>query len=626
MGTRVISAILTLKDKNFSTNMKKAASGMSDFERGLKFVDTRMTTFSENATQTFSNVAKKTGLITTGIAGLGAATGPAIAGVGAVGASFAAAGIGAAAFGAVAVSALGNVFEASKEVEKIEEQIANADSAKERAAAQKELAAVYADMSNAQKGALKDLQNFKGFWGDFVKQFEQPVFKSFSEGLNFTQKLLTNLAPTITRVSDMMVSIIRDMSSALDSSGAKEFFTWLEINAAESLSNFATITGNVFAGIFNIFQAFSPLGASVEEGLVSMTEKFQQWSDGLSESNGFQSFIEYAKTNGPVLMDTLSNIGSIIGDVVTALAPFGAVILDVFNQLTAKLAEMTPGLDSIVGKVTDFANVIINNWGTITSIILPIGAAIGALFIQLQLLSYISTIKGLMDTFKASTIATTFATQGFNAALRANPIGLVITLITLLVGAGVALYQNWDTVKAKAEELWAKTKEVFGSIYDWAASKIKGVTDFFSDLTSTVSSFISKITSFKMPDWVSSIGSTISSAASKAASFLPGFAVGTNRVPHDMVAQIHKDEMIIPARQSEKLRQQGVNIDNIDTMAQSQGSNQSTTNPVVSTTTTTSNNNDGPTVIIENFNAKGVTASEVLNEFVPMLKLTLANM
>lgn len=35
---------------------------------------------------------------------------------------------------------------------------------------------------------------------------------------------------------------------------------------------------------------------------------------------------------------------------------------------------------------------------------------------------------------------------------------------------------------------------------------------------------------------------------------MPSFAVGTSRVPRDMVAQIHKDEMIIPAREANALR------------------------------------------------------------------------
>ncbi|MGE7951631.1 hypothetical protein [Lysinibacillus xylanilyticus] len=612
MATRVISAILTLRDKNFSTNMKKAAAQMNDF-------------------------SKKTAIVSSGIAGIASATGPAIAGVGAVASSFAAAGLGAAAFGAVAASSLKDVFEASEEVEKIEEKIAKADSAKERAAAQKELAAVYADMGTAQKGALKDLQDFKSFWGGFVKQFEQPVFTAFSEGLQFTQKLLKGLEPTITNVSGAVVGIMQDMNKSIDSSGMKGFFTWLETSAATSLTNFATIIGNTFSGVFNMLQAFAPLGASVEGGLVSMTEKFQQWSAGLSESKGFQNFIEYAKTNGPVLMDTLGNIGTIIGDVVTSLAPFGSILLDLFNQLTSKLTEITPYLDLVVGKVTEFATVIVDNWGTITSIITPIAGAIGALYIQLKLLSIFNTIKGFMDLFKASTIATTFATQGFNAALRANPIGLVVTLITLLIGVGVALYQNWDVVKAKASELWSKVTEVFGGIYDWAVQKIQPVIGFFKGLYDKFIDFKNAIMSFKPPEWVSKIGGAISGAASKVGGWISGsHATGLNSVPYDgYIAELHKGEMVIPARQSERIRVAGGSIDNVDQMVQPTSVAVATPTPAGSTSQlaptsgtaqSTPSNNGGVQVIIQNLNAKGVTAKEVVDEFVPMLKLRLANM
>ena len=48
-----------------------------------------------------------------------------------------------------------------------------------------------------------------------------------------------------------------------------------------------------------------------------------------------------------------------------------------------------------------------------------------------------------------------------NIALRANPIGIVITLLGALVAAGVYVYKNWDTIKAKAIELWNKFSETF---------------------------------------------------------------------------------------------------------------------------------------------------------------------
>lgn len=68
----------------------------------------------------------------------------------------------------------------------------------------------------------------------------------------------------------------------------------------------------------------------------------------------------------------------------------------------------------------------------------------------------ISTIVNLINLWKASTFAQTLAQYGLNAALTANPIGLVIVAIGALVAMGVALYMNWDTVKEKTRQLWDK--------------------------------------------------------------------------------------------------------------------------------------------------------------------------
>ena len=352
-----LTAVFRVRDRG-SAQLRKLTQMMEKMDRA-----SRSTSVSINDMgASISNVAKKTSLLTSGIAGLGTATGPAIAGVGALSASFAAAGLGAAAFGAVAVSTLGDIFEASKEVEKIEEKLAKADTAKEKIAAQKELASLYADMGTAQQGALKDLQKFKEFWGGFTKKFEEPVFAAFSSGLQITQKILNGLEPTIKNVSGVVVELMQSFNKSIDSGGLKEFFDWLNLYAANSLKNFLTIAGNTISGITNLFMAFAPLTASVEEGLVGMTQKFKQWSASLSGSKGFQSFIEYAKTNGPVLLDILGNVWSVVVDVVKTLAPLGSVILSIISKLTGILAELIP-------TVTDFASNILSKWGSIPGVI-----------------------------------------------------------------------------------------------------------------------------------------------------------------------------------------------------------------------------------------------------------------
>lgn len=78
------------------------------------------------------------------------------------------------------------------------------------------------------------------------------------------------------------------------------------------------------------------------------------------------------------------------------------------------------------------------------------------------------------------------AANALGAAFRfmTGPIGIVITIIGALIAVGVLLYKNWDTVKAKAAELWAKVKETFGGIGEaisgaFEAGKAK-VAEFFS--------------------------------------------------------------------------------------------------------------------------------------------------
>lgn len=92
----------------------------------------------------------------------------------------------------------------------------------------------------------------------------------------------------------------------------------------------------------------------------------------------------------------------------------------------------------------------------------------------------------------AATTAATAAQWALNAAFVATPIGWIVLGLGALVAAGVALYQNWDTVKAKASELWAKATEVFTGIkdsivgaFDAAKEKVSG---FFAWIDNKISS------------------------------------------------------------------------------------------------------------------------------------------
>jgi SLT domain-containing protein/phage-related protein len=323
--------------------------------------------FSQTA-QRVGAVTGKFSLVVNGLAGITAAAGPATAAVGALGASFAAAGAGAVAYGVVAASAISKVVEASEEVAKIEEKIKQADSAKERIAAQKELAAIYANMSAEQRKALKNLQEFKSFWSGFVQSFEKPIFQAFGTSLQIAKNGLNLLKPTIANVSDVMVELTEKFNKVLQGPTMKGFFEWLSTNAPESIYNFAHVFGNSFRGMMNLFQAFSPLGASMEEGLVGMTRRFAEWSAGLSNSKAFQSFIDYAKQNGPTLLRIIGNVATFVKNLGVLLAPLGAKVLDVLEVITGFAAKLTSTITNMDGFRTKAMEV----FGKVSSFILGV--------------------------------------------------------------------------------------------------------------------------------------------------------------------------------------------------------------------------------------------------------------
>lgn len=527
MAGRVISAVLELRD-HFSDQMRRAAENSDDFRNRLQRV--------EDQTNRLGVSAAKLAAVGAGVATISAATGPAVAGIGALGASFAAAGIGAAAFGAVSISVLGDVFSKAEEVGKIEEKIANADTAKEKLAAQKELAAVYEDMGGKQKEALKSLQEFKDFWGDFTKQFEEPILDMFIQGLGATKTLLEGLGPTITNVSGVVGELMGELNQSMQGEGMKQFFEWLETNAAESLYSFAHIFGNTFMGIFSLLQAFAPLGASMEEGLLSLTEKFKNWAASVGETQGFKDFIDYAKTNGPVIMDILGNVFDVIVDVGVALAPLGAKLLEVFQNITNFLAN-SEGVKEFFQTLSDIGISIIDNWGPISDILISLAAGVAAFKIAMAGMEIIGVVNTLMIAWRAGTLMQTTAQLLLNSAMLANPITWIVGAIAALIAIGVLLYLNWDTVKAKAGELWSwlvekwegiksATSEAWNATKEYISSAIQGAWDsVVSTAESIWNSIVEKWDSVKQSTqetW-DSIKTAISDAMSSAGAAISDF-------------------------------------------------------------------------------------------------------
>lgn len=135
-------------------------------------------------------------------------------------------------------------------------------------------------------------------------------------------------------------------------------------------------------------------------------------------------------------------------------------------------------LEKLGGLIEDIPKIIqtFKDW---SPLIAGVAAGFGTLKVAMAISSLISAITTAWTAYKTANEGATIAQWLFNAALNANPIVLIVTLIAGLVVALITLWNTNDGFREAVTNAWEKIKEVFGTVID----AIKG---FFSGLVEKV--------------------------------------------------------------------------------------------------------------------------------------------
>lgn len=103
--------------------------------------------------------------------------------------------------------------------------------------------------------------------------------------------------------------------------------------------------------------------------------------------------------------------------------------------------------------------------------------------------------------FAAAAKVMAAAQWALNAAMSANPIGLVIVAIAALIAIGVLLYRNWDTIREKVLALWGSFSEKFPAIAEIVRNYIGQVIEIWNKVKKTFSSIIDFVKNVFAGDW-----------------------------------------------------------------------------------------------------------------------------
>ena len=185
--------------------------------------------------------------------------------------------------------------------------------------------------------------------------------------------------------------------------------------------------------------------------------------------------------------------------------------------------QLEGGLATAADKVSGAFQWFVDNKEVLIPALAGIGAAMGAI----KIVQFAAGVMSAMNNMK-------LFIKTLTGVAVANPVILgVVAGITALVAIGVALYRNWDTVKAKCGELWTAVKERFGSIKDAITGSFDSakaaVGSFFDWVGDKLSWLDQKIESIPILGALYSGGkSLIGGAADLVGSLIGGNALGTS--------------------------------------------------------------------------------------------------
>jgi tetratricopeptide (TPR) repeat protein len=161
--------------------------------------------------------------------------------------------------------------------------------------------------------------------------------------------LLTKLPQARQIVSEMaqaMGELAADAGAGLAGPKFRDFFQYLDDEAAPILESLGRTVGNFASGLAQMLVEFAPLSAGFTGGLEHMSEAFADWSQNLDTNQSFQDFLDYVERSGPKVIDLLGALIEMLASIASAAAPVGDVVVP---ALTAMAKAITAVADSDLG-------------------------------------------------------------------------------------------------------------------------------------------------------------------------------------------------------------------------------------------------------------------------------------
>lgn len=171
------------------------------------------------------------------------------------------------------------------------------------------------------------------------------------------------------------------------------------------------------------------------------------------------------------------------------IIPKVAKLLGFMLEHSSALINIGLGITAVVGISKTFKAVSTAYKGATAAVKLLRAAQLKTKTATIALTAQSRAHTFAMRASAAASKAAAVASKAFRAGLAfvTSPIGIAILAITALIAAGVWLYKNWDTVKAKAAQLGAKISGIWTKINTAVTTAIAAISSRFPALGAVLS-------------------------------------------------------------------------------------------------------------------------------------------
>ena len=301
-----------------------------------------------------------------------------------------------------------------------------------------------------------------------------------------TAEVVTQLKATM----QGFLSPSKNMTAALKSLGYESGQALLESEglqgALEALKGAVNNDELAFAGLFSSVEAQTAvlaMAGNQSENLASKTAEMYEAAGAANaafekQTDTLAYDIQMIKNLGA---NFLTQLGTNILPYVRELAE---AALPVVQEALGKIGAYMTG--TIIPAAKTAVKWIAEHKDLLLAIVAGVGAAIAAYKVYKTTMTAYNAVMAIYKVVTAASATGTFTLAGAVSALHLKALA-ICGVIGLVVAAGILLYKNWDTVKAKAGELGAKISAIWANIDGAVTAAISAISERFPLLGAVLS-------------------------------------------------------------------------------------------------------------------------------------------